>query len=276
MMYSCAVFESPDAHARDRVARQARPARAASSSSRPDDRVLEIGTGWGGFALHAARAATAATSPRRRSRAEQYEFARGACATPGLDHRVTVLDADYRDLDDTFDKVVAIEMIEAVDWREYDTFFAQCRRLLDRRRARSSCRRSSSPTRASTARSAAPTSSRPRSSRAAASRRSAALTAAATGRRRSTSSSRTSTTSARTTARRCAAGGPTSTRPATSSPRSGYDERFVRLWDFYFSYCEAGFDERYVSDVQLVYVRPTAPCCTCTAASHAARTLVNA
>ena len=48
----------------------------------------------------------------------------------GLDHLVTVRADDYRDIDSTFDKVVAIEMIEAVDWREYDAFFARCRELL--------------------------------------------------------------------------------------------------------------------------------------------------
>ena len=101
-----------------------------SSQLAPGDRVLEIGTGWGGFAVHAATHygchVTTTTISQR-----QYEFAQRRVANAGLEDRVTVLADDYRDLGGTFDKIIAIEMIEAVDWREYDTFFAHCRRLLD-------------------------------------------------------------------------------------------------------------------------------------------------
>ena len=91
----------------------------------PGDRLLEIGTGWGGFALHAAEhygcLVTTTTISHR-----QYEFARERVRAAGLEHRDHRARRDYRDLRGTFDKVVAIEMIEAVDWREYDTFFARC------------------------------------------------------------------------------------------------------------------------------------------------------
>ena len=92
----------------------------------PDDHVLEIGTGWGSFAVHAARRygcrVTTTTISER-----QYEYARRRVSTTGLEDRVEVLDIDYRELRDTYDKVIAVEMIEAVDWRDYDEFFRTCR-----------------------------------------------------------------------------------------------------------------------------------------------------
>jgi cyclopropane fatty-acyl-phospholipid synthase-like methyltransferase len=89
---------------------------AALLALAPADRVLEIGTGWGGFAVHAAThygcdVTTTTISPR------QYEFAQRRVKNAGLEDRVTVLADDYRDLEGTFDKIIAIEMIEAVDWR---------------------------------------------------------------------------------------------------------------------------------------------------------------
>ena len=129
MMYSCAVFERPtDSLADASVHKLDRLANLLALA--PGDRVLEIGTGWGGFAIHAATRygcdVTTTTISQR-----QYEFAQRRVEDAGLEDRVTVLADDYRDLGGTFDKIIAIEMIEAVDWREYDMFFAHCRRLLD-------------------------------------------------------------------------------------------------------------------------------------------------
>lgn len=91
--------------------------------------VLEIGTGWGGFAEHAARTTGCRVTTTTIS-AEQEAYARARIEAAGLSDRVTVLGEDYRDLTGTYDRVVSIEMIEAVDWREHATFFATVDRLL--------------------------------------------------------------------------------------------------------------------------------------------------
>jgi cyclopropane-fatty-acyl-phospholipid synthase len=128
MTYSCAVFETPETHLVD--AQRAKLDRICTKLDLgPDDHVVEIGTGWGGFALHAATRYGCRVTTTTLSRS-QRELALRRVAEAGLADRVTVLGSDYRDLEGTFDKLVSIEMIEAVDWRRYDTFFATCRRLL--------------------------------------------------------------------------------------------------------------------------------------------------
>lgn len=128
MMYSSAVFESPDmtldeaAVAKlDRVCRKLRLA--------PSDHVLEIGTGWGGFAVHAARNYGCRVTTTTISGA-QYRHARRAIAAAGVDSQVTLLQSDYRELTGTYDKLVSIEMIEAVGWQYQDRFFRKCCELL--------------------------------------------------------------------------------------------------------------------------------------------------
>ena len=95
----------------------------------PDDHVVEIGTGWGGFACHAAANYGCRVTTTTISDA-QYRYASKRVVGEGLADRVTVLDLDYRDVGGTYDKLVSIEMIEAVDWRQYDTFFATCAGLV--------------------------------------------------------------------------------------------------------------------------------------------------
>jgi len=96
---------------------------------RPDDHLVEIGSGWGGFAIHAAvrygtRVTTTTVSEAQRAYVEQR------VAQAGLTERVTVLGEDWRDLRGRFDKLVSVEMIEAVDWRRHDEFLATCAALL--------------------------------------------------------------------------------------------------------------------------------------------------
>ena len=95
----------------------------------PDDHVLEIGTGWGGFALHAARhygcGVTTTTSSR-----EQHDLAAQRIAEAGLGGRITLLQSDYRDLRGQYDKLVSIEMIEAVGAEFQDSYFGQIGHLL--------------------------------------------------------------------------------------------------------------------------------------------------
>ena len=140
-------------------------------------------------------------------------------------------------------------MIEAVDWREYDAFFASTapaarrrRRAGDAgdRRARRELRPAQAPHRLHQGRDL-PRRLPPVGRRA----------HDGGGERNGLALRRRSTTSACTTARRCGAGGPTSTGSIPTLPALGLDDRFARLWDFYFAYCEAGFDERYISVTQL-------------------------
>ena len=95
----------------------------------PGDRVIEIGTGWGGFALHAAMSYDCDVTTTTISDA-QYQYVRGLVEREGLEHKVTVLKQDYRQLTGTFDKLVSIEMIEAVGLSNLPLFFSTCSGLL--------------------------------------------------------------------------------------------------------------------------------------------------
>jgi cyclopropane-fatty-acyl-phospholipid synthase len=129
MMYSAALFERPGM-----TLEEASIAKLERVCDRlelgPDDHVLEIGTGWGGFALHAARTRGCRVTTTTISQ-EQYDYARAAVARAGLQDRVQVLMCDYRDLRGRYDKLVSIEMIEAVGWQEIGRFFARCSDLLE-------------------------------------------------------------------------------------------------------------------------------------------------
>ncbi len=95
----------------------------------PDDRVLEIGCGWGGFAVHAASRYGCRVEGVTISQ-QQFEYARERVALAGLDDRVTIRLCDYRDLREPFDKIVSIEMLEAVGHRYHPAFADTCARLL--------------------------------------------------------------------------------------------------------------------------------------------------
>ncbi len=128
MLYSSGIFERPDSTLREAsVAKMDRICRRLDLKS--SDHLLEIGTGWGGFAVHAARhygcRITTATISR-----EQYDLARQRVSEAGLEHRVEVILRDYRDLTGRYDKLVSIEMIEAVGHQYFDTYFRKCGELL--------------------------------------------------------------------------------------------------------------------------------------------------
>jgi cyclopropane-fatty-acyl-phospholipid synthase len=97
----------------------------------PDDHVLEIGTGWGGWSLHAARTYGCRVTTVTISR-QQHELACQRIAAAGLAGRVDVQLRDYRDLDGRFDKVVSIEMMEAIGHRYLPEFGAVLDRVLKR------------------------------------------------------------------------------------------------------------------------------------------------
>lgn len=95
----------------------------------PNDHLLEIGTGWGGLAIHAARQYGCRVTTTTISR-EQYEFALSKVREAGLEDRVTLLTRDYRVLEGQFDKIVSVEMIEAVGHQYLDTYLAKIDELL--------------------------------------------------------------------------------------------------------------------------------------------------
>ena len=128
MMYSSAWFPSPDASLGE--AQQARLERICRALGLgPEDHLLEIGTGWGGLAAYAASRYGCRVTTTTISR-EQREGALRRIADAGVSDRVTVLLEDYRDLRGQYDKLVSIEMIEAVGWQYFDEFFRRCSKLL--------------------------------------------------------------------------------------------------------------------------------------------------
>lgn len=128
MTYSCGLFTHPEEtleeaayNKYERMCRQLR--------LRETDRVLEIGCGWGGFALHAARRYGCQVTATTIS-AEQFSEATERVRVAGLGDRITILNKDYRALTGTYDKISSIEMLEAVGYEYYDDFFATCSGLL--------------------------------------------------------------------------------------------------------------------------------------------------
>lgn len=251
MAYSCAVFERPEM-----TLQEAQTAKFDAIARRiglnRDSDVLEIGTGWGGFAVHAARQYGARVTTTTISE-EQYAHARNLVAREGLDGQVEVLREHYRDLKGRFSHVVSIEMIEAVDWRLYDEFFATIERSLRpdglvaiqaitvpdheferAKRWRDYIKQHIFPG------GCLPS-----------------VAAMVDTTKRVTDLSvvdvrdigRHYVTTLR--AWREALDG------RLDAARSlGLSDSFLRMWRFYFAYCEAGFAERRVSDVQLVLARP--------------------
>jgi cyclopropane-fatty-acyl-phospholipid synthase len=216
---------------------------------RPGDRVLEIGTGWGGFALHAARHYGCHVTTTTISR-EQHELACQRIKRAGLADRITVLNRDYRDLTGQFDKLVSIEMIEAVGPQFLDAFFRKCGELLkpagsmvlqgivmperdyDNYLASVDFIRKHVFPGGSLPSAAALLESAGRASRLRCVQLEdfAAHYAETLRRWRANFEAR-----------------------LPEIRELGYTERLIRLWRYYLCYCEAGFEERQVSVVQLVF-----------------------
>jgi cyclopropane-fatty-acyl-phospholipid synthase len=128
MAYSCGIFLHEDATLQEAsIAKFDAVCRKLALTS--SDHLLEVGTGWGGLAIHAAERYGCRVTTTTISR-EQHDFAREKIAARGLGDRVTLLFEDYRDLKGQFDKLVSIEMIEAVGARFLDTYFRKCSSLL--------------------------------------------------------------------------------------------------------------------------------------------------
>jgi cyclopropane-fatty-acyl-phospholipid synthase len=244
MSYSCAAFDTPDMTLREaQEAKLERICRRLELSA--DDHLLEIGSGWGGLALHAAGRHGCRVTTTTISR-EQRDFTRARVRAAGLEDRVTVLLQDYRDLRGRYDKLVSVEMIEAVGWQYFDTFFARCADLLapgglmllqaitidDRFYEIEKAARSFANTQVFP---------------------SGCLPSLPVIRRCATRAglgeleAEDLTDSYPPTLRRW--------RENFAAASGRYDERFRRLWDLYLCWSEGGFLERRIEDHQLLFVR---------------------
>ena len=128
MMYSCAIFDKQDCGLEkastiklDRICKKLR--------LNENDHLLEIGTGWGGFAIYAAKNYGCKVTTTTISE-KQYQLAKERVGEANLSDKITVLLEDYRDLEGQFDKLVSIEMIEAVGHQYFDDYFKKCSKLL--------------------------------------------------------------------------------------------------------------------------------------------------
>ena len=251
MNYSCAVFRSND-----------EPLKVASTHKmdlacrkldlRPSDHLLEIGTGWGGLAIHAAREYGCRVRTVTIS-SEQYRLAWERVKAAGMEDRVDVRLQDYRDLTGSFDKIVSIEMIEAVGHEFIPEYFARCSSLLKHdglmllqgilmaehryesyRRSADFIQRYVFP--------------------------GSCLVSMATMAQAVATQSDMRMIHLEDLAPHY---GETLRRWKSNFRNHlpeiralGYSEGFIRLWEYYLSYCEAGFEERLVGNVQLLLAKP--------------------
>lgn len=128
LTYSCAVFESPEVSLMDaQVAKLDRLIDKIGLDT--DQHLLEIGTGWGALAVRAAQRTGCKVTTTTLSQ-QQHDHARKLIDENNLSDRVTLLKRDYRELEGQYDKLVSVEMIEAVGHQFYGQFFEACGRLL--------------------------------------------------------------------------------------------------------------------------------------------------
>ncbi len=129
MMYSSAYFETGN-ETLEQAQRHRLERICGALDLGPDDHLLEIGTGWGGLAVHAASTRGCRVTTTTIS-AEQRAYAEARVTAAGLDELIEVVGTDYRDLSGRYDKLVSIEMIEAVGWEWFDAYFRRCSELLE-------------------------------------------------------------------------------------------------------------------------------------------------
>jgi len=251
LTYSCGIFDREDSSLRDAsIAKYERICQKLELG--PHDDVIEIGSGWGGFAIYAAqnygcRVTTTTISD------QQFTLAKQRIADSGLTDRIDLVLKDYRDLKGKYGKLVSIEMIEAVGHHYLDAYFGACSRLLKEdgimllqaitiadqlferhKRSVDFIKRYIFPG------SCIP------------------------------SIAAISNSIARVTdlclihleditphyARTLACWRENFFKNIDAVKALGYSDAFIRMWEYYFSYCEASFAERYNGDVQMLFAKP--------------------
>jgi cyclopropane-fatty-acyl-phospholipid synthase len=251
MSYSCAYF------ARERMTlEQAQIAKLELVCEKlelgPEDRVIEIGTGWGGFALHAAATRGCHVTTTTISE-EQHDCAVEKVCQAGLEDRVTVRMQDYRDLRGRYDKLVSIEMIEAVGWRHWGTFLGHCSSLLEPDGAML-LQTITIDERAYEVEKAAKSFMNTRIFPGGCLPSLEVLVRAIAQRTDMRTVGLQDLTEHYIETLRQWRGQFLANR--SELERLGYDERFQRVWTLYLAYCEAGFAERRIRDLQVLVVKP--------------------
>ena len=251
MMYSCAYYPRADA-----TLEEAQLAKLDRICDRlqlgPENHLLEIGTGWGGMAIHAAKRSGCRVTTTTISRA-QHELASQRVREAGLEDQVTVLLEDYRDLKGRYDRLVSVEMIEAVGWQYFDEYFRRCDQLLSDDGAML-LQAITIGDRIYEVEKAA---------------KSFANTHVFPGGCLPSEGLIANCLQRVTNMRQVWIEDITAHYPPTLATwrerffahweklrGAGYDERFRRLWDFYLSSSEAGFRERRIGDIQALFAKP--------------------
>ena len=251
MTYSCALFEEPGMTLHQaQIAKLDRICRKLELT--PDDHLVEIGTGWGSLALHAAgefgcRVTTTTIS------SEQHAVASARVRAAGLGDRVAVVMEDYRDLRGSYSKLASVEMIEAVGWQYFDVFFKTCSRLLapdglmllQAITIADNAYEVEKASRSFTKEMIFPAGCLP--SLAVISRSLAQATDMRVLEREDLTANYPLT---------LAAWRANFTAATAELEELGYDHRFRRLWALYLSWSEGGFRERRIGDHQLLFAKP--------------------
>lgn len=251
MMYSAGIF--PHAGATMQEASLHKLERICQKLDlKPSDHLVEIGTGWGSMAIYAALHFGCKVTTTTISE-EQYALAKNRIEKLGLQDKITLLKEDYRNLQGKFNKLVSIEMIEAVGYQFYDEYYATLDRLLtddgialiqaitisDQRYERAKknvdfIQRYIFPG------SCIPSVQALQNAMCKSSALRLIHLEDITGHYAKTLHEWRKTFNAR----------------EQEIAAQGYDETFRRMWDFYFAYCEGGFAERIIGDVHLMYAKP--------------------
>ena len=251
MMYSSAVFKNPhDSLYKGSIHKLETICQGLELTSQ--DHIIEIGSGWGGFAIYAAQHYGCKVTTTTISK-EQYKYVRQKIKDLKLSHKINVLFSDYRHLKGQYDKLVSIEMLEAVGYQYYDTYFKVCSNLLkpqglaviqtitiiDQRYEKA--KRSVDFIQ----RYIFPGSCIP------------SITALQNS---MTQSSDLKIYSIHDIgahyARTLALWREGFFKRLKDIKALGFDDAFIRMWHFYFSYCEGGFQEKVISDIHLKLVKP--------------------
>jgi cyclopropane-fatty-acyl-phospholipid synthase len=251
MMYSSAVFKNPqDSLYKGSIHKLETICQSLELTSQ--DHIVEIGSGWGGFAIYAAQHYGCKVTTTTISK-EQYKYVRQKIKDLKLSHKITVLLSDYRHLKGQYDKLVSIEMLEAVGYQYYETYFKVCANLLKPQGLAVIQTITIADQRYEKAKRSVdfiqryifPGSCIP------------SITAL--------QNSMTQSSDLRIYsihdigihyARTLALWREAFFKRLKDIKVLGFDDAFIRMWYFYFSYCEGGFQEKVISDIHLKLVKP--------------------